>query len=218
MTFQRPSTEGEQAPPPAAPGEQSTIARIAALAAPPPRTGTGTIERLVYRPAAEAWPEGAAPLVRWLFANPDVLSDLLGTALTPVDQEVPGSDACLFQDAESRRLLVVVEMGESSEGTFGALVTRLTATAAPAALWICASLRPEHSAAISWLNRSIDARLYVARLRAARIGSSPPAPALELALRPSRSGEAQANGPAGTPNQARRAEDWAEISLGEGTG
>ncbi|MGH2357542.1 MAG: hypothetical protein ACRDGJ_05960 [Candidatus Limnocylindria bacterium] len=213
MTFQRPSSEGDQGSSVATPTGQSTVARIAALAAPPVRSGT--IERLVYRSAAEAWPDGAAPFVRWLHANPDVVGDLLGSTLTAVAEEVPGSDACLFQDSQSRRLLVVVEMGESSEGTFGALVTRLTATQAPAALWICGSVRPEHSAAISWLNRSVDARLYVARLRAARIGASPPAPALEVVLRPPRSDDASSNGPAGSPDQARRAGDWGEIILGE---
>lgn len=216
MTFQRPGTEGEQGAPATASTEQSTIARIAALAAPPTRTGA--IERLVFRPAAEAWPEGAAPLVRWLYANPEVVSDLLGTPLTAVDEEVPGSDACLFEDSQSRRLLVVVEMGESTEATFGTLVTRLTATQAPAALWICGSVRPEHSAAISWLNRSVDARLYIARLRAARIGGSAPAPSLEVVLRPPRSGDATQNGPGGSSERGRRAEDWAEISLGESSG
>jgi hypothetical protein len=143
------------------------------------------------------------------------VSDLLGTPLTPSDEEVPGSDACLFQDPQSRRLLVVVEIGESSEATFGALVTRLTATQAPAALWICGSVRPEHSAAISWLNRSVDARLYIARLRAARIGASAPAPSLEVMLRPPRAGDPANNGPSGSAERGRRAEDWAEISLGE---
>lgn len=233
MTFQRASGEGErQAPRPfpgtgthtatpstgsaneGEPASQTTVARVAALAATPSRSGT--IERLVYSTPSEVWPEGSAPLLRWLRANPDVISDLLGEQLTDVAEEVPGSDACLFSDTSGHRLLVVVEMTESSESMFGTLMTRLTATHAQAALWICANARPEHTAAVSWLNRSVDARFYIARLRAARIGSSAAAPLLELTLRAGRAGDAaSSNGPSGTPERGRRAEDWPDISLTE---
>jgi hypothetical protein len=225
VTFQRTTGEEERAAAPApAPqsgeaadgAEVTTVNRVAALAAPPGRNSA--IERLTYGPAAEVWPEGAAPLVRWLRANPEVVGDLLNVTLTGVAEEVPGSDACLFEDPEGRRMLVVVEMGESSEATFGTLMTRLTATRAQAALWVCAAARPEHVAAVSWLNRSVDARFYIARLRAARIGMSAPAPDLDLTVRPARATDAAPDGPTGAPERGRRAEDWREIALGEVSG
>ena len=214
MTFQRATSEGERsaAMPATAP---STVTRPAVVT--PARSHS--IERLVYAPAADTWPEGSAPLVRWLRSNPEVIGELLGTTLTDAAEEVPGgSDACLFDDPDGHRLLVVVELRESSEGTFGTLMTRMTGTHAQAALWICGSARPEHIAAVSWLNRAVDARFFIARLRAARIGASAAAPILDLTLRPPRAGDPPPNGAAGTPERGRRAEDWREIALGEPTG
>ena len=208
MTFQRNSHDGEQA---AQPQSASAGAPRVAVAESAP---SFTIARLEYRPAAEAWPGGTEALARWLRANPDVVGDLLGARLTEVDER-PGPDACVFEDTAGHRVLVVVEMGESTEATFGGLMTRLSATRAQAAVWICGSARPDHMAAVSWLNRSVDARFYIARLRAAHIGGGSPAPHLDLTVRPPRASDTRPNRPSGTPDRGRRAEDWREISLGE---
>lgn len=211
MTFQRNSHDGE--PPQLAASRMAPAS--SAVAAAEPGQARVDIQRLSFRPAAEVWPNGAGELVPWLRANPDVVGDLLGTRLTAVADDLPASDACVFEDTASHRVLVVVEVGESSEATFGGLMTRLSATRAQAALWICGSARPEHTAAVSWLNRSVDARFYIARLRAAHIGTSPPAPHLDLIVRPPRASDARSIGPSGSPERGRRAEDWREISLGE---
>jgi hypothetical protein len=211
VTFQRNSHDSDPSPLAAS----RTASASSAVAAAEPGQAPVAIQRLTYRPAAEVWPEGAAPLVRWLRANPDVVGDLLGTQLSETADDLPASDACVFEDTASHRVLVVVELGESSEATFGGLMTRLSATRAQAAVWICGSARPEHTAAVSWLNRSVDARFYIARLRAARIGSSPAAPHLDLTVRPPRASDARSNAPSGSPERGRRAEDWREISLGE---
>ncbi len=204
MTFERPTSTvqpGSVAPP-----------RVAS----PTANGSspGSIERLVFTPAASAWPDGAAPLARWLRSNPEALGDLLGTTFTTSDEELPGVDGIVLRDPDGHSLLVTVELGASSEQRFGALLTHMTASRAHTAVWIVGAPRPEHLAAMSWLNRATDANFYVVRLRAARIGSSPPAPILELVLR----------GPRGTdtgapvdpvPNGGRRAGDWRDIALGE---
>ena len=206
MAFDRPTTTVQPAPaPPLRP------------AAPTASGGSpGSIERLVFTPAASAWPDGGAPLARWLRSNPEALGDLLGITLTASDEELPGVDGVVLKDPDGHPVLVTVELGASSEQRFGALLTHMTASRAHTAVWIVGSPRPEHLAAMSWLNRAADASFYVVRVRAARIGSSPPAPILELVMRGPRVSDP--NGPPDpASNGGRRAGDWRDIALGEET-
>jgi hypothetical protein len=207
VTFERPTSTAEPA---AAPAPRPTV---------PTSTGAspGLIERLVFTPAASAWPDGGAPLARWLRSNPEALGDLLGTTFTASDEELPGVDGVVLRDPDGHPVLVTVELGASSEQRFGALLTHMTASRAHTAVWIVGSPRPEHLAAMSWLNRAADASFYVVRVRAARIGSSPPAPILELVMRGPRASDP--NGPPDpASNGGRRAGDWRDITLGEETG
>jgi hypothetical protein len=234
VTFQRPTGLGEQssAVPGTAPaatnpatgdsaGTPPTITSLSRAAAGERMvTGTpsGPIARLQYLDAADAWPGGAAPLVRWLRANPDVVGDLLGVPLRAGDDEVPGLEASLFHDPSDHLLLLVAELGSSTERMLGALLTLMTTTAARSGVWICGEPRADHVAAMSWLNRATDGRFFVVRVRAARIGSSEPAPILELAMRPPRAtdlagGAASTNGP--VAEGGRRADDHREFDLGE---
>ena len=105
MTFDRPTTTVQPAPaPPLRP------------AAPTASGGSpGSIERLVFTPAASAWPDGGAPLARWLRSNPDALGDLLGITLTASDEELPGVDGVVLKDPDGHPVLVTVELGASSE-------------------------------------------------------------------------------------------------------
>ena len=203
VTFQRPMTVGDQTTPPTAPSARPANPE-------PPRIG-----RLQVASAAELWPSGALPLVRWLRANPDLLGELLGTQLSATDDEVAGLAAAVFSEPDGKRLLAVLELGASTEGMLGSLVARLGAARASTALWICGEPRDEHVAAMSWLNRSVDGRFYVARVRAARIGTSDAAPIFELVLRPPRVADGAAGPSNGTADAARqrRAEDAPDLRL-----
>ena len=208
MTFQRPTN-----------GEPQAGSAPVATATAEPRAGTPNGEqrvgRLTYASAEAAWPGGAAPLARWLRANPDVLGDLLGTRLQATADEVPGGlAASVFVDDAGTRTLAVLELGPSSEQTLGSLLTRLSSAQAAVGVWICGEPRDEHVSAASWLNHSVTARFYIARIRAARIDSSAPAPILQLMLRPPR--EAASAAGSGEPPavaSTRRAGDHSDIVL-----
>jgi hypothetical protein len=177
------------------------------------------IGRIAYSSAETAWPSGAAPLARWLRGNPDVLGDLLGTKMQATDDEVPGAlPASIFVDPTGTRTLAVIELGASTEATLGSLLTRLSTVEAGAAVWICGAPRDEHLSAVSWLNHSVAARFFVARIRAARIESSEPAPILELVLRPPRGQGASTAAPTGEGERTRRATDHSEIVLDRSPG
>jgi hypothetical protein len=208
VTFQRPLTAGDQTSPP-------NSAPVRAPVTEPPRIG-----RFQVTSAAELWPAGALPLVRWLRANPDILGELLATQLSATEDEVPGLAAAIFAEPDGSRVLTVLEVGASTEAMLGSLVARLGATRASTAVWICGEPRDEHIAAMSWLNRSVDGRFFVARIRAARIGTSDAAPIFDLVLRPPRAGEGgpRSNSDASNADRSRRAADRPEVALGEPTG
>lgn len=62
----------------------------------------------------------------------------------------------------------------------GKLITYLSGMGAKAAIWIVSDPRPEHVAAITWLNEAGSASFYMVKVEAARIGSSPAAPLFTL--------------------------------------
>jgi len=206
VTFQRPVN-----------GEQQTAPVPTATATAPRPTGFDgeqRIGRIAYSSAEAAWPNGAAPLARWLRANPDVLGDLLGMKLESSPDEVAGGlAASVFVDAAGTRTLTVLELGASSEQTLGSLLTRLSSAEATVGVWICGEPRDEHVSAASWLNHSVAARFYIARIRAARIDSSAPAPILQLMLRPPRGTAATVSSEPPAEPATRRAGDHSDIVL-----
>jgi len=64
-------------------------------------------------------------------------------------------------------------------------LTYLAAMNARAAVWIVADPRPEHVAAVSWLNDSSSADFYLIKVEAVQIGDSAPAPLLTRIVGPS---------------------------------
>jgi hypothetical protein len=57
--------------------------------------------------------------------------------------------------------------------------------AAKTAIWIVSDPRPEHVAAITWLNESSSANFYMVKVEAVKIGDSPAAPLFTLIVGPS---------------------------------
>ena len=207
VTFQ-PTTEAQPSP-----------TSVSAAPAPARPEQAARIGRITYASAETAWPSGAAPLARWLRSNPDVLGDLLGTKMQATDDEVPGGlPASIFVDSAGARTLAVMELGASTEATLGSLLTRLSTVQAGTAVWICGAPRDEHLSAVSWLNHSVAARFFVARVRAARIETSEPAPIFELVLRPPRGAAATGAAPKPDADRTRRATDHSEIVLDRPTG
>ncbi|MBA3740767.1 MAG: hypothetical protein H0W98_06460 [Chloroflexi bacterium] len=204
MTFQRAINESQQPAP--------AVRDATSLATPEPVAGR--IGRITYVAADAAWPAGAAPLARWLRANPDVLGDLLGMKLVGTDDEVPGGlAAAVFSDQAGRHTLAVLELGASSEAMLGSLLIRLSSVQAGTAVWICGQPRDEHLSAVSWLNHSVASRFFVARIRAARIEASEPAPILELVLRPPRASAGDPDQNGADAGRTRRAADHSDTVL-----
>ncbi|MGH2445125.1 MAG: hypothetical protein ACRDGD_03705 [Candidatus Limnocylindria bacterium] len=139
------------------------------------------IGRLHHVDPVELW--RSAALASWLGENLDEIGRLIGVALSaaPVGAASPGTVVATDPDGAQAR--VVVELGPSSDETFGVLMRQLVASGAKTAVWVCSRAQDEHLTSVEWLNREISGRLHVVVVEAVRIDDSVPAPIFRLALR-----------------------------------
>jgi hypothetical protein len=162
---------------------------------PPPSASVAAPPRSAPRPAhpglpigrlrrvdpAELWRGDA--LAAWLADNLDEVTHLLGGELSEgsIDPSAPGTVAAI--DAGGAPVRIVVELGPSSDETFGLLMRQLVSSGTRTAVWVCGTARDEHLTSVTWLNREISGRLHVLTVDAMRIDDSAPAPVFRLALR-----------------------------------
>lgn len=165
---------------------EEPISTVPALAAPPPSAGTDSsagfpIGRLRHADPVELW--RSAEFATWLAANLDEVGDLIGLALTAAPDGAASPGTVVATDPDGAQVRVVVELGASSDETFGLLMRQLVASGAKTAVWVCARAQGEHLTSVEWLNREITGRLHVIVVEAVRIDDSVPAPIFRLALR-----------------------------------
>ena len=146
--------------------------------------------RLVPVPPRDVWPHEAHNFTPWLLNNVDVLSDVLGMdlALDVAEHPVGGFSLDLMGRDETTGEVVIVEnqLEVSDHGHLGQILTYAAGTDPTTIVWVAASFRPEHRAAIDWLNARTDedTRFFAVELGVVRIGSSEPAPSFRLVAQP----------------------------------
>ena len=148
----------------------------------------GKIQRV---PLREVWRHEALDLTTWLQDNLEVLNDVLEFSLSNAEREQSAGDFSVdlvAEDDEGGVVVIENQLEKSDHAHLGKLITYLTAMQAKKAIWIVAEPRPEHVAAISWLNESNSAAFYLLKLEGIRIGDSAPAPLLTLIVGPSEEG------------------------------
>ena len=89
------------------------------------------------------------------------------------------------EDEGGGTVIIENQLEKSNHDHLGKLITYLTGMGAKAAIWIVSEPRPEHVAAIAWLNESSSAAFYMVKVEAVRIGDSPAAPLFTLIVGPS---------------------------------
>ncbi|MDX6594251.1 MAG: hypothetical protein QOJ13_3447 [Gaiellales bacterium] len=160
----------------------TTPAPVPVLSAPVVEAVAGfPIGRLRRADPVELW--RSADFATWLGANLAELGTLIGMKLTPAPAGAASPGTVVATDPEGGQVRVVVELGSSSDETFGLLMRQLVASGAKTAIWVCARAQDEHLTSVEWLNREITGRLHVVVLEAVRIDDSVPAPVFRLALR-----------------------------------
>lgn len=119
-----------------------------------------------------------------------MLSDLLGMDLVLEAAEHPvGSfslDLIGRDESTGERVIVENQLEFSDHTHLGQIITYAAGTDPATIVWITAGFRPEHRAAIDWLNERTDenTRIFGVVIHVVRIGDSTPAPNFELVAQP----------------------------------
>ena len=145
----------------------------------------GKLERV---PLRKVWEHEAYDFTQWLQENIDVLNTALDLSLVNVDREQASGSFSIDLVAEDEgggTVIIENQLEKSNHDHLGKLITYLTGMGAKAAIWIVSEPRPEHVAAIAWLNESSSAAFYMVKVEAVRIGDSPAAPLFTLIVGPS---------------------------------
>lgn len=174
--------EPDEPPPP--PRAQPASSRPSATAPADPGLAIGRLRRA---DPGELWRADA--FATWLRDNLDEVGKLVGAKLTPAAADEASPGAVAATDPSGASVRVVVELGSSSDETFGLLMRQLVSSGAGTTIWVCAQARDEHLASVTWLNREISGKVHVVTVEAVRIDDSVPAPVFRLALRASDAGE-----------------------------
>jgi hypothetical protein len=145
----------------------------------------GKLERV---PLREVWKHEAQDFTQWLQDNIEVLNETLDLTLVNVAREQAAGSFSIDLVAEDEgggTVIIENQLEKSNHDHLGKLITYLTAMQAKAAIWIVSDPRPEHVAAITWLNESSSAAFYMVKVEAVKIGGSPAAPLFTLIVGPS---------------------------------
>ena len=135
----------------------------------------GKLERVQLR---DVWEHEAYDFTQWLQQNIEVLNDALELSLYNVDREKAAgafSVDLVAEDEGGGIVIIENQLEKSDHDHLGKLITYLRAMDAKAAIWIVSEPRPEHIAAIAWLNEGTTAQFYMVKVEAVRIGASLPA-------------------------------------------
>lgn len=151
-----------------------------------------TIGRLERVPLREVWKHEAYDFTSWLQQNVDVLNDAMDLNIVSLERErAAGSFSIdlVGEDEFGGTIIIENQLEKSNHDHLGKVITYLTAMGAKTAVWIVSNPRPEHVAAITWLNESSSADFYMVKVEAVRIGTSPAAPLLTVIVGPSEEGK-----------------------------
>lgn len=135
----------------------------------------GKLERVSLR---QVWEHEAYDFTQWLQDHIEVLNEALGLTLVNVDREQAAGSFSIDLVAEDEgggKVIIENQLEKSNHDHLGKLITYLVSMGAKAAVWIVSEPRPEHVAAITWLNESNSAQFYMLKVEAVRIGDSMPA-------------------------------------------
>jgi hypothetical protein len=146
--------------------------------------------RLAIVKPREVWAHEALDFTPWLLQNADVLSELLGMelALEAAEHPVGGFSLDLIgrDETTGQRVIVENQLEQSDHSHLGQILTYAAGTDPTTIVWIATEFRPEHRAALDWLNERTteETRFFGVEIEVVRIGDSIPAPAFKLVAQP----------------------------------
>ncbi len=173
----------------------------------------GALERVNPR---DYWEREDVDFTQWLAeeANMELLADTLGLELEveSVETNVGSFRADIICRNVGEQSLVVIEnqLERADHDHLGKLFTYAAGLEdVKTLIWIVTELRPEHRAALDWLNRITheDFNFFGIEIELWRIGTSAPAPKFNVVVQP--------NDWSKIVQEAAAAADWGELSEGK---
>jgi hypothetical protein len=147
----------------------------------------GKVEQVALR---SVWSGEATHFSPWLAQNLELLSDKLGMDLELDTTEGAAGDFSadiVARDLSSNRVVVIEnQYGGTDHKHLGQIITYASVLAAGAVVWIAESIRPEHKAAIDFLNQNLKEglQLYAVEASIIKIDDSRPAFLLNVVSMP----------------------------------
>ena len=145
----------------------------------------GRIEKVELR---EVWKK-EEDFTTWLFDNLDIVGEELDMDLTPNKKEAKAGSFfadIVAEDAFGQKVIIENQLEKTDHDHLGKILTYVSNLEAKIAVWVSSDPRPEHQAAIEWLNETgSDVQFYLVKIEALRIGNSEPAPYFSIVTGPS---------------------------------
>lgn len=138
----------------------------------------------------EVWPHEAHDFTPWLAKNISVLGDTIGIDISIEETESSVGDFNVdiyAYDADTgRKVIIENQLEETDHDHLGKLITYASGKDAELVVWLVRKARPEHRAAIEWLNNHTDEGIgfILCEIKLFRIGNSEPAPKFEIIEQP----------------------------------
>ena len=146
----------------------------------------GRIEKV---PLREVWKKEAIDFTAWLFEHLDIIGEELDMDLTPNEKEAKAGSFfadIVAEDALGQKVIIENQLEKTNHDHLGKILTYVSNLEAKIAVWVSSDPRPEHQAAIEWLNETgSGVQFYLVKIEALRIGDSQPAANFSIVTGPS---------------------------------
>lgn len=164
-----------------------------------PNTKLSKLERV---PLREAWKHEAGEFTPWLAEsdNLNALADALGVSeliLVATEHWVGDFKLDILCTDGDDQVIIENQLEETNHKHLGQIIAYSAGVGAKRVIWVAESFRPEHAAALQFLNDNTTENLsfFGVKVELWRIGDSPLAPKFEVVVKPNdwvRSGREQA--------------------------
>ena len=125
------------------------------------------VGKLEYVPLRDIWKHEAYDFTTWLFENFDLLNEQIGLSINPLEMEKSVGSFnvdILAEDSNGRTVIIENQLTRTDHDHLGKLLTYMSNLDAKVAIWIATDPRPEHVAAINFLNENVPQEFHVFRL------------------------------------------------------
>ena len=129
----------------------------------------------------DIWPHEAGDFTPWLARNLNSLGDSLGLDLELLQEEASSGafslDILAKSTEDDEKVAIENQLEQTNHSHLGQLITYATEHGAGYVVWVASRFRPEHRAAIDWLNELAPDKVwfFAVEVHAIKIGDSLPA-------------------------------------------